>query len=100
MGHTAWAPEGREGRSQAGPKGRKLEVGARRAPKLLVLWYFPNIKIEIVQHIGVEIALVFQGQIFISVDSSFCAKFVWNSFEYVEAERQVRVCFEQFGNVY
>ena len=36
MGHTAWVPEGREGRSQAGPKGRKLEVGAQRAPKLLV----------------------------------------------------------------
>ena len=31
VGHTAWAPEGREGRSQAGPKGHKLE------PKLLVL---------------------------------------------------------------
>ena len=26
MGHTAWAPEGREGRYQAGPKGRNLEV--------------------------------------------------------------------------
>ena len=25
VGHTAWAPEGREGRSQAGPKGRQLE---------------------------------------------------------------------------
>ena len=36
VGHTAWVPEGREGRSQAGPKGRKLEVGAQRAPKLLV----------------------------------------------------------------
>ena len=34
--HTAWAPEGREGRSQAGRKGHKLEVGARRTPKLLV----------------------------------------------------------------
>ena len=33
---TACAPEGREGRSQAGPKGHQLEVGARRAPKLLV----------------------------------------------------------------
>ena len=30
--------EGREGRSQAGPKGRKLEVGAQRAPKLLVIY--------------------------------------------------------------
>ena len=29
VGHTAWAPEGREGRSQAGPKGQKA---ARRAP--------------------------------------------------------------------
>ena len=29
---AAWAPEGREGRSQAGPKGHQLEVGARRAP--------------------------------------------------------------------
>ena len=33
--HTAWAPEGREGQSQGGPKCRKVEVGARRAPKLL-----------------------------------------------------------------
>ena len=32
VGHTAWAPEGREGRSQAGPKGHQIEVGARRAP--------------------------------------------------------------------
>ena len=38
VGHTAWAPEGREGRSQAGPKGRKLEVGARRAPRPLVVY--------------------------------------------------------------
>ena len=37
VGHTAWVPEGCEGRSQAGPKGRKLEVGAQRAPKLLVV---------------------------------------------------------------
>ena len=29
---AAWAPEGREGRSQGGPKGHQLEVGARRAP--------------------------------------------------------------------
>ena len=36
MGHTAWAPEGRKGRSQAGPKGRDLEVGAQRASRLLV----------------------------------------------------------------
>ena len=36
VGHTASVPEGREGRSQAGPKGRSLEVGARRAPRLLV----------------------------------------------------------------
>ena len=35
VGHTAWAPKGREGRSQVGPKGHQLEVGARRAPKLL-----------------------------------------------------------------
>ena len=39
VGHMAWAPEGREGQSQAGPKGRKLEVGARRAPRLLVILY-------------------------------------------------------------
>ena len=26
VGHTAWAPEGREGRYQAGPKGRNHEV--------------------------------------------------------------------------
>ena len=31
-GHTAWAPEGREGRCQAGPKGPKLEVGVQRTP--------------------------------------------------------------------
>ena len=35
VGHMAWAPKGREGR-EAGPKGRNLEVGARRAPRLLV----------------------------------------------------------------
>ena len=34
VGHTA---EGGEGRYQAGPKGRNLEVGARRAPRLLVI---------------------------------------------------------------
>ena len=39
VGHTAWAPEGREGRSQAGPKGRQLEVGPRRGPRLLVHIY-------------------------------------------------------------
>ena len=43
MGHTAWAPEGREGRYQAGPKGRSLEVGARRAPRLLVHIYLYHI---------------------------------------------------------
>ena len=36
VGHTAFVPEGHEGRSQAGPKGRNLEVGARMAPRLLV----------------------------------------------------------------
>ena len=36
VGHTAWAPEGREGRSQAGPNGRNLEVGPQRGPRLLV----------------------------------------------------------------
>ena len=40
VGHPAWAPEGREGRSQAGPKGHQLEVGARRAPKVLECIYF------------------------------------------------------------
>ena len=46
VGHTAWVPEGRKGRSQAGPKGRKLEVGAQRAAKLLVfhIWNSFNIK--------------------------------------------------------
>ena len=39
-GHTAWAPEGREGRSQAGSKGRNLDVEARRAPRLLVSYIF------------------------------------------------------------
>ena len=37
VGHTAWAPEGREGRSQAGPKGRQLEVGPLRGPSTLYL---------------------------------------------------------------
>ena len=37
VGHTAWAPERHEGHSQAGPKGRQLEVGAQRAPRLLVI---------------------------------------------------------------
>ena len=32
VGHTAWAPKGRKRRSQGGPKSRRLEVGARRAP--------------------------------------------------------------------
>ena len=36
VGHMAWAPKGREGRSQASPKGHQLEVGAWGAPKLLV----------------------------------------------------------------
>ena len=36
VGHTTWASKGRKGRSQAGPKGRKLEVGAQWAPRLLV----------------------------------------------------------------
>ena len=36
MGYTASAPEGHERQSQAGPKGRQLEVEARRAPRLLV----------------------------------------------------------------
>ena len=36
VGHTAWAPEGREGQSQ-------LEVGARRAPRLLVFVYFVTV---------------------------------------------------------
>ena len=39
VGHTAAAPEGREGQSQAGPKGRQLEVGPRRGPRLLVETY-------------------------------------------------------------
>ena len=36
VGHTAWAPVGREGWSQGGPKGHQIEVGDRRAPKFLV----------------------------------------------------------------
>ena len=31
-----WATEGCEGHSQAGAKGRQLEIGARRGPRLLV----------------------------------------------------------------
>ena len=42
VGHTAWAPEGRKARSLAGPKGPKLEVGAQRAPKLLVCYISEN----------------------------------------------------------
>ena len=36
----AWVtrPERREGRSQAGLKGRQLEVGPRRGPRLLVVY--------------------------------------------------------------
>ena len=33
MGHTVWAPKGREGRSQAGPKGKKP---ARRAANYMI----------------------------------------------------------------
>ena len=47
VGHTAWAPEGREGRSQAGPKGRQLEVGPRRGPRLLVYIFFCILKIGV-----------------------------------------------------
>ena len=36
--------EGREGRSQAGPKGRQLEVGPRRGPRLLVGIYIPIVQ--------------------------------------------------------
>ena len=36
IGHTSWAAEGRKGRSQACAKGHKQDVGAWRAPKLLV----------------------------------------------------------------
>ena len=32
--------KGRKGWSQGGLKGRQLEVGARRAPRLLVFWYW------------------------------------------------------------
>ena len=33
VGHTAWAPEGRERLSQAGPaEGHQLEVGAQQVP--------------------------------------------------------------------
>ena len=39
VGHTAWAAEGREGRYEASPKGRKLEVWARRAPRLIVFLF-------------------------------------------------------------
>ena len=39
-----WAPKGREGWSPAGPKGQQLEVGAWRAPKLLVINNVQNIE--------------------------------------------------------
>ena len=48
MGHTAWAPEGREGQSQADPKGPKP---TRRASKLLVhtYWHVYNVMIQMIQ---------------------------------------------------
>ena len=52
VGHTAWAPDGREGRSQAGPKGCQQEVGAQRAPRLLVLQYY-----SISSHVGFPLTL-------------------------------------------
>ena len=39
VGHTTWAPKEHEGWSQAGPKGRQLEVGAQQAPGVLVIIY-------------------------------------------------------------
>ena len=60
VGHTAWAPEGHEGQSQKGQKGLKLEVGARRAPRLLVLLYVlidessPKIQFATFLHLGTE----------------------------------------------
>ena len=44
VGHTAWAPEGR---SQVGPKGCKLEFGARRAPRLLVVYEINEYSIKL-----------------------------------------------------
>ena len=38
VGHTAWAPEGREGRYQAGPKGHSLEV-VHKMPRLFTQKY-------------------------------------------------------------
>ena len=46
VGHTAWVTEGRKGRSQGSPKGRQLEVGARRAHRLLVFAYFVKRRLE------------------------------------------------------
>ena len=63
VGHTAWAAEGREGWSQAGPKGHKLEVGARRAPKLLVWGIFG--KLEVFDNFG-------HGQFW-----QFCSQMLW-----------------------
>ena len=39
VGPTAWSPEGRKGRSRAGRKGHKLEFGAQRAPRFLVIFF-------------------------------------------------------------
>ena len=36
VGYTALEPKVRKGQSQASPKGRQLEVGAQRAPRILV----------------------------------------------------------------
>ena len=38
-GGVGLSAEGREGHYQAGPKGRNIEVEARRAPRLLVYIY-------------------------------------------------------------
>ena len=72
VGHTAWAPEGREGRSQGGPKGHRLEVGARRAPKLLV---------SNILHKCLQILLVFSCPC-IPVPSLLTDQSVTNIFEY------------------
>ena len=45
--HHGHLHHGHIGRSQGGPKGRRLEVGAQRAPKLLVLIYWNAIKIHL-----------------------------------------------------
>ena len=58
VGHTAWAPEGCEGRSQGGPKGRRIEVEARRAPQTSNFQYFRFFVSFLLSSLDVNIVLL------------------------------------------